>query len=118
MSELLNPFLSSDEERCLICGKPLDNDSSLITQSGGSGLQKQAKEWSTISLSDRHEFYEFTQVLKRIGDKETAFGKRHRKNKCRANFHKRSLLDSFQSMQTRSLVPFELSDPFSTDSFV
>ena len=66
MSEIPNPFLSADEERCLICGGSLAGDSSLITQSGWPSLQKQAREWSSISLNPGDEFYEFTQILKRI----------------------------------------------------
>ena len=100
MSEISNPFLSADDENCLICGRSLEDDSSLITQNGWPNLQKLAREWSLIILKSGDEYYEFTQVFKKIEGKENAFGKRHRKNKCRVNFSKKTLLDSLRSKQT------------------
>ena len=58
------------------------------------------RESGVLILKSDDEYYEFTQVFKKIDGKENAFGKRHRKNKCRVNFSKKTLLDSLRSKQT------------------
>ena len=62
----------------------------MIAQNGWPNLQKLAREWSLIILKSGDEYYEFTQVFKKIEGKENAFGKKHRKNKCRVNFSKKT----------------------------
>ena len=97
MSQKLKPYLIADgSSECLLCGKSLGDDVSNITQRGWNTLQADAKAWSEIQLKPGDKYFELTQVYSKIVGKEKAFGKRHRKNKCRANFSTRTLRESLR----------------------
>ena len=66
-------------------------------QKGWWKLQDEWREWGGICLKPGDEFYEFTQVFRKIDGKENAFGKGHRKNNCRLNFSKKSLLEGLRT---------------------
>ena len=98
MSGNLDPYLYLNDELCLICGEGLGNDASTISREGWPKIQSLAKEWSLLPIKPGNEYYQYTLVYSKIAGKGEPFGQRHRKNKCRANFGKKSLLEKLQKI--------------------
>ena len=98
MSGNLDPYLYLNDELCLIYGEGLGNDASTISREGWPKIQSLAKEWSLLQIKPANEYYQYTLVYSEIAGKGEPFGQRHRKNKCCANFGKKSLLEKLQKI--------------------